>query len=731
VKRLVELGQNAQAARMILDEVEKSVGGANEASNKGISGAMMRLHEANKVANESFGESVVKVLHLEGAFSKLAGVLERMNNRAGRNGVEAQIRQAIADLEAEKKALEKGGAGFLDTIATLTSPGYSIGKAIAGSGGADANAENIQWSAEMKKRLAEEELTAVKMAYDANGKLVAVKNVQNDLQKQINAQEWALHSTIIENIRASIGLQEAKKGVDNATLETRLKEEATNLLMSGREKTVKNIKDQILATLDLSPQQVKDAEAVLNNVLDELEARKQMANLITTHASARAAELQFEGKAREARNTAFNASITAYRLEAKEAGVSADAIERNVAAKTRLHNANEALIEQKPSRDLEADIKFVEAQTQALGKLGLARAQDLAIAQQVAEDAKNGTDIAIKDRQAILDKAAAIYTLAGAQNKLNLQVDKNEALAQAKAVNMVGLAKAQYLAILRQEAEDLRNGTNYAVENRNEILASAAAHYQLANATKTAQTGIAEFYEEWRREAMNTGEVVKGFMTSTVSSIESSTSQGFAQGIENMITQAEGFKETFTGIFHSLVQQILQEFIRLFIIKQIMGAIFGGLGGSLGGLVGGGSSGGVSDNLIGMINNGDGTFSDAAGFAKGGTFDHGKVVHFAKGGVIDKRTRVPMAEMGEEGPEAVLPLSRDGQGRLGVRGGGATTNVNVAPSISVTVGSQNGEGPSEAQSRRLGAAIDTSIREKVLEVIERESRPGGILRGSR
>jgi phage-related minor tail protein len=93
---------------------------------------------------------------------------------------------------------------------------------------------------------------------------------------------------------------------------------------------------------------------------------------------------------------------------------------------------------------------------------------------------------------------------------------------------------------------------------------------------------------------------------------------------------------------------------------------------------------------------------------------------------------VPMAEMGEEGPEAVLPLSRDGQGRLGVRGGGATTNVSVAPSISIQLGNnQGGEGPSEAQARRLGAAIDASVKEKVLEVIERESRPGGILRGSR
>jgi phage-related minor tail protein len=39
-----------------------------------------------------------------------------------------------------------------------------------------------------------------------------------------------------------------------------------------------------------------------------------------------------------------------------------------------------------------------------------------------------------------------------------------------------------------------------------------------------------------------------------------------------------------------------------------------------------------------------------------------------------------MGVMGEAGPEAIMPLARDGSGRLGVRGSGANVVVNVIES---------------------------------------------------
>lgn len=71
-------------------------------------------------------------------------------------------------------------------------------------------------------------------------------------------------------------------------------------------------------------------------------------------------------------------------------------------------------------------------------------------------------------------------------------------------------------------------------------------------------------------------------------------------------------------------------------------------------------------------------------FARGGVVAGGRVQPFAAGGVVSAPTYFPMANglglMGEAGPEAVMPLARGADGRLGVRAGGAP-----APTINVTI----------------------------------------------
>jgi phage-related minor tail protein len=74
----------------------------------------------------------------------------------------------------------------------------------------------------------------------------------------------------------------------------------------------------------------------------------------------------------------------------------------------------------------------------------------------------------------------------------------------------------------------------------------------------------------------------------------------------------------------------------------------------------------------------------AAGAALGGAAAEvaggllGAVKGFARGGVIDRPTNVGAGIAGEAGPEAILPLARGADGRLGVRGGGVTVTLNVS-----------------------------------------------------
>jgi phage-related minor tail protein len=71
------------------------------------------------------------------------------------------------------------------------------------------------------------------------------------------------------------------------------------------------------------------------------------------------------------------------------------------------------------------------------------------------------------------------------------------------------------------------------------------------------------------------------------------------------------------------------------------------------------------------------------GFADGGVIAAGRVRPFAGGGVVSSPTYFPMAGgttglMGEAGAEAILPLTRGSDGRLGVAAaGGSATRVTV------------------------------------------------------
>jgi len=108
--------------------------------------------------------------------------------------------------------------------------------------------------------------------------------------------------------------------------------------------------------------------------------------------------------------------------------------------------------------------------------------------------------------------------------------------------------------------------------------------------------------------------------------------------------------------------------------------------------------GAIATSLSGMLG---GVF----GFAKGGAFSQGRVMPFAKGGVVSSPTNFAMRGatglMGEAGPEAIMPLARGADGRLGVQAaGGRVVNVVMNVTTPDAAGFARSQGQIAAQVNR-------------------------------
>jgi hypothetical protein len=166
-----------------------------------------------------------------------------------------------------------------------------------------------------------------------------------------------------------------------------------------------------------------------------------------------------------------------------------------------------------------------------------------------------------------------------------------------------------------------------------------------------------------------------------------------------------------------VLQDIAKQLLKIYVIDQSISFLKSAIWGINPG--GGGSSGvpAISGDFFKSMPTG--FFSHSA---NGNVFAANGIVPYAMGGVVDRPTIFPFAKgvglMGEAGPEAIIPLKRGADGKLGVAGGGGGANVTVnvdAKGTSV----QGDQGQSAAFARAVAAAVQA-------EMIK-QKRPGGLL----
>jgi lambda family phage tail tape measure protein len=113
--------------------------------------------------------------------------------------------------------------------------------------------------------------------------------------------------------------------------------------------------------------------------------------------------------------------------------------------------------------------------------------------------------------------------------------------------------------------------------------------------------------------------------------------------------------------------------------------------------------------------------------ANGNAFGSQGVMAFANGGVVNRPTMFRhgggLGVMGEAGPEAIMPLRRLGNGRLGVEttgAGGGTQIVEVNVSVEGGGSQVNGD---PGKANELGKLVANAVRVELVQ----QKRPGGLL----
>ncbi|ECR2652566.1 phage tail tape measure protein [Salmonella enterica subsp. enterica] len=200
------------------------------------------------------------------------------------------------------------------------------------------------------------------------------------------------------------------------------------------------------------------------------------------------------------------------------------------------------------------------------------------------------------------------------------------------------------------------------------------------------------------------------------------TENVFTNAFNGMADSIANFAVTGKGSFRSLTVSILADLAKMearIAASKLLSSVLAmfGFGTSAGGST---PSGAYSSAALSVIPNADGGVYRSAGLSQysGSIVNRPTFFAFAKGAGV----------MGEAGPEAILPLRRGADGKLGVMAAGSGGMAMFAPEYNIEIHNDAGNGQIGPQALQ---AVYNIGKKAAIDFWQQQSRDGGIAGGGR
>ena len=309
-----------------------------------------------------------------------------------------------------------------------------------------------------------------------------------------------------------------------------------------------------------------------------------------------------------------------------------------------------------------------------------------------------------------------------AEEIINITKARDAALRKFDAEILNLEAKAQQADLSEKELQIIEDQINALRRKKEAITGDAAGAITDVRGTQEE----ASFTKELTKAIEEQEEALKNLIDpiNQVKSAAEAMGEAFSVSFKGLIDGSMTGKEAMASFFQSIsdsfmdmAAEIAKEAIKLAALKFVQ-FIFNSFSGGFGG---GGGGGGYSipDAAVPKT-------SGIKFFSKGGAFASNKIVPYAKGGIVDKPSLFQYANggagnfglMGEAGPEAIMPLRRGPDGRLGVQASGGVGDIIV--NVDAQGSSAQADQPN---AKALGSAIGVAVQAELIK----QKRPGGLL----